>query len=62
MIWLKEFRGFILLMGVIFHLSIAIFLSLPDFGLIMIIAYLPFLTTKIMGGNKEEEELEPGHA
>jgi hypothetical protein len=56
LIWIKEFRGFVLLIGVVFHLAIAIFLSLPDFGLIMLIAYLPFLTTKIMGGHFDEEE------
>jgi hypothetical protein len=56
LIWLKEFRGFVLLAGVVFHLAIAIFLSLPDFGLIMLIAYLPFLTTKIMGGHHDDEE------
>jgi hypothetical protein len=56
LIWLKEFRGFILLVGVVFHICIAIFLSLPDFGVIMLIAYIPFLTTKIIGRKKDEEE------
>ncbi len=45
LVWFKEFRLFVLISGVIFHLIIAVFLSLPDFGLIMIIAYIPFLTT-----------------
>lgn len=52
MVWLKEFRGFVLIAGVIFHLCIAIFISLPDFGLIMIIGYIPFITNKVLSGDK----------
>ena len=48
LVWFREFRPFVLVAGVIFHLCIAIFLSLPDFGLIMIIAYIPFLTDMIV--------------
>jgi hypothetical protein len=44
----------VLIAGVIFHLSIAIFLSLPDFGLIMIISYIPFLTNMVVRRKKEK--------
>jgi hypothetical protein len=48
LIWFREYRIFVLIAGVIFHLGIAIFLSLPDFGAIMIIAYIPFLTNMVV--------------
>ena len=43
LVWIKKTRLFILAAGVLFHLVIWIFLSLPDFGLIMMISYLVFL-------------------
>ncbi|HEY8935977.1 MAG TPA: HTTM domain-containing protein [Cyclobacteriaceae bacterium] len=43
LVWWKETRWVMLAAGVIFHLFIWVMLSLPDFGLIMIISYIPFL-------------------
>jgi hypothetical protein len=54
LIWFKEFRIFVLIAGTIFHICIAIFLSLPDFGAIMIIAYIPFLTSMVVLRKRKE--------
>jgi hypothetical protein len=43
LIWQKRTRPWILCVGVIFHLIIWIMLSLPDFALIMMISYIPFI-------------------
>ncbi len=43
LIWFRKTRLWLLLFGVIFHLIIFFILSLPDFGLIMILSYLIFL-------------------
>jgi hypothetical protein len=43
LIWWKESRWIMLATGVVMHLFIWIVLSLPDFGIIMIISYLIFL-------------------
>lgn len=43
MIWIKKFRALLLLTGIVFHLAIAFLLSLPDFGLIMILLYSLFI-------------------
>ncbi len=43
LIWTKRKRLILLAVGVIFHLVIWFALSIPDFGLIMIISYLIFL-------------------
>ncbi len=43
LVWNKRMRVPMLFIGTIFHLGIWIFLSLPDFALIMIVSYLVFL-------------------
>lgn len=43
LIWKKRTRRWVLCVGVIFHLVIWIFLSLPDFSLLMIFSYIVFL-------------------
>jgi len=43
LIWFRKFRIPILVMGVCFHIGIIFFLSLPDFGVIMILTYGLFL-------------------
>jgi hypothetical protein len=42
-IWFRPFRKWFIPMGLLFHIFIAAFLSLPDFGLTMIFAYLLFV-------------------
>lgn len=42
-IWFKRFRVYALIAGVIFHLMIMVSLTLPDFGLIMILLYSLFV-------------------
>ena len=42
LIWFKLVRFWVLITGIIFHLFIAIFLSLPDFSLVMLSSYLLF--------------------
>jgi hypothetical protein len=44
LVWFKQTRRWILLFGVVFHLTIFFILSLSDFGLVMILSYLIFLT------------------
>jgi hypothetical protein len=39
LIWFKKLRPFLLIAGVLFHLGIVFFLSLPDFGIVMILLY-----------------------
>lgn len=43
LIWFKPFRTTILCIGVLFHLAIGLLLSLPDFSLTMLAAYLLFV-------------------
>jgi hypothetical protein len=43
LIWFRQTRLWLLLFGILFHLVIFFALSLPDFGLIMILSYLIFL-------------------
>lgn len=43
LIWLDRFKKSIIAAGVLFHLAIAVFLSLPDFGITMIISYVLFI-------------------
>jgi len=50
LIWYRRFRLPFLILGVIFHLGIFFFLSLPDFGVVMILTYTIFLP-----GNWERE-------
>jgi hypothetical protein len=45
-IWFDRFRNYWLIVGVLFHIAIIIFMSLLDFGLVMIISYLIFLPAK----------------
>lgn len=46
LIWYKPLKKPLLITGVLFHIGIALFLSLPDFGLTMIIAYILFFDFK----------------
>ena len=43
LVWIRKVKAPFLIIGVIMHLSIAFVMGLMDFGLIMILAYLPFL-------------------
>lgn len=43
LIWIKKFRPALLSLGAIFHVGIAFFLSLPDFGIVMILLYSLFI-------------------
>lgn len=43
LVWFNRTRLIVLAIGVIFHLMIAITLSLPDFAAVMIVSYLIFL-------------------
>jgi hypothetical protein len=43
LVWFRQTRLWVLLFGIIFHLVIFFVLTLPDFGLIMILSYLIFL-------------------
>jgi hypothetical protein len=52
LIWVKKLRIPLLILGVLFHLGIAIFLSLPDFGILMILLYTLLLPEKIFGRTK----------
>lgn len=42
LIWFKPFKKPLIIMGLLFHVGIAVLLSLPDFGLTMMIGYLLF--------------------
>lgn len=42
LIWFKPVRKWLLLCGLLFHIGIAVFLSLPDFGLTMLVGYFLF--------------------
>lgn len=55
--WFNPFRKWILIIGTLFHLSIAITLSLPDFGLVMIIYYVVFLVDQDLVRKKSEPTL-----
>lgn len=44
LVWFRTTRLWLLLFGILFHLVIFIVLSLPDFGLIMILSYSIFLS------------------
>jgi hypothetical protein len=46
LIWFKRFRIYALAAGVIFHLVIIFGLSLPDFGLVMILLYSLFIPVR----------------
>jgi len=46
LIWIRPFRWPVLITGIIFHLGIVFFLSLPDFGILMILAYSLFIPGK----------------
>ncbi|HEU5289929.1 MAG TPA: HTTM domain-containing protein [Cyclobacteriaceae bacterium] len=43
LIWFKKTQDFLLAFGVLFHIGIAILLSLPDFGILMILLYSLFI-------------------
>lgn len=48
-IWHKRLKKWFIPIGLLFHIFIAVFLSLPDFGLTMMVAYLLFVdkTSKV---------------
>jgi len=43
LVWFRKTRNYVLLTGVVFHLVIIVMLSIPEFGLLMILSYLIFL-------------------
>ena len=43
LIWFKRLRVYALMIGIIFHVAIMFVLSLPDFGLVMILMYSLFI-------------------
>lgn len=46
LIWFKRLRPYVLAAGIMFHLAIIFVLSLPDFGLIMILLYSLFIPVR----------------
>ncbi|KGO87812.1 hypothetical protein Q765_04800 [Flavobacterium rivuli WB 3.3-2 = DSM 21788] len=46
LIWFKPFKKPLIFIGIFFHFGISIFLSIPDFGAIMIIVYILFYDFK----------------
>lgn len=46
LIWFKPYRKPLIFIGVLFHLGIAILLSLPDFGISMMVVYVLFFDFK----------------
>jgi hypothetical protein len=43
LIWMRPIRGYLLLFGLLFHLSIAFIVGITDFGLLIAVSYLVFL-------------------
>lgn len=53
LVWFKGFRAYALVLGIIFHLGIIVVLSLPDFGILMILTYSLFIPfEKLLGQSK----------
>ncbi|MFP9116003.1 hypothetical protein ACLI1A_18845 [Flavobacterium sp. RHBU_3] len=48
LIWFRPFKKWLFIIGILFHLGIALFLSLPDFGAIMIVSYFLFTQVDIL--------------
>ena len=46
LIWFKPYKKTLIFTGLVFHLGISLFLSLPDFGLAMAIVYILFFDFK----------------
>ena len=46
LIWIKPYKRPLIIIGLLFHLGISLFLSLPDFGLAMATVYLLFYDFK----------------
>lgn len=59
LIWYQDSKKSLLIIGVLFHLGIGIFLSLPDFALTMLVGYIPFLEPKWLSKKKAAQPLEP---
>lgn len=53
-IWLKLFRNWFIAIGLIFHIFIAVFLSIPDFSLTMMVAYLLFVDVNKFSSLKKQ--------
>ncbi|MFP9098006.1 hypothetical protein ACLI09_03035 [Flavobacterium sp. RHBU_24] len=49
LIWYKPARKWLLRCGLLFHIGIAVYLSLPDFGLTMLVGYFLFTDYKQTG-------------
>lgn len=49
LVWIRSIRKYVLLFGVIFHLSIAFSMNLIEFSMVMIAPYLLFLDKKMAG-------------
>ena len=51
LIWFKPYKKPLIYIGLLFHLGIAVFLSLPDFGVTMAIVYILFYDFKQIDKN-----------
>jgi hypothetical protein len=49
LVWFRPIRKWLFAAGILFHFVIGAFLSLPDFGWIMVISYLIFLDDETIG-------------
>lgn len=63
LIWFKAIKNYLIVIGIVFHLLIALCLSLPDFGLTMIIAYIPFIDfeNRFWRNKKKQPVLQAAH-
>lgn len=43
LVWFKRLKYYVLILGILFHFTIIVMLSLPEFGILMILSYLIFL-------------------
>lgn len=60
LVWNKKIKPYLLISGVLFHLSIAIFMGIFSFGLIMIIGYVLFLNNRQIDQLKKYLPLQMG--
>jgi len=59
LIWFKQFRVYVLVAGITFHIGIIFFLSLPDFGTVMIITYCLFIPEQWIIRHKGSCQVDP---
>lgn len=58
LIWFRPFKKWLFAIGILFHLGIAVLLSLPEFGLTMIIGYFMFTQVDIIKEIRQFRERE----